>query len=146
MKPPLSLDDNSLYLIGEIGKALRDKINGIIQEHGYELSPEQFTILVTLWYEKEGITQSELVERVGRDKTTVSRVLSRMLKNKLITKALVSGSGKENHIQITKKGQAIQEVLVAKTGAIYMQALAGVEDAELLQAKAVLKKVFDNLR
>ena len=145
MNAPLSLHDNPLYLIGEIGKAVRDRINGIIQEHGYDLSPEQFTILVILWYEKDGIMQSELIERLGRDKTTISRVLGRMLKNKLIMKSLAPGSGRENYIQITKKGQAIQEVLVGKTGAIYMQALAGVTDSDLTQANEVLKKIFLNL-
>lgn len=144
MKTPVTLQDNTLYYIGEIEKMVRNGLARIIRDQGYDISPEQFTILVLLWYE-DGMTQSELIERVNRDKTTVSRVLGRMLKSKLITQTPDPLNKRVNRITITPKGRAIQEVLIQKAGGIYFQALEGVDEAEVEVANKVLKQIFRNL-
>lgn len=144
MKTPVTLQDNTLYYIGEIEKMVRNGLARIIRDQGYDISPEQFTILVLLWYE-DGMTQSELIERVNRDKTTVSRVLGRMLKSKLITQTADPLNKRVNRITITPKGRAIQEVLIQKAGGIYFQALEGVDEAEVEVANKVLKQIFRNL-
>lgn len=144
MSERLALQDNTLYFIGEIEKMVRNRLVRVIREQGYDISPEQFTILVLLWY-NDGMTQSELIEKVGRDKTTVSRVLSRMLKNKLISRADDPDNRRINRIHITPKGKAIQDVLIGKAGPIYLQAMDGVEPTDAEVANKVLRRIFNNL-
>ena len=144
MKEPTSLQENLLYHLGEIGKTLRDQVTKVIREHGYDLSPEQFTILVMLWYQTE-MPQAELIHKLNRDKTTVSRVLARMIKNKLITRTSDTPGKKENIIRITPKGKAIQETLIQKTGTIYVQALNGLTPDEIETTTHILSRIYRNL-
>ena len=145
MKTPKTLKDNTLYLIGEIGKTLRDKVGTAIKKEGYDISPEQFTILVMLFYQ-DGISQNEISTNLNRDKTTVSRVIGRMITNKLIVKKQVAEDKRENHIFITEKGKVIQEKLIAATGPIYTTALEGIDDKELTIVNTILLKVLNSLK
>ena len=144
MKEPISLHENTLYLIGQIDKTVRDKIILTIQQLGYDVSPEQFAILVILHYQ-DGIIQAEIAEAVNRDKTTVSRVLGRMEKSGLITKKSEADNKRINKIFITAKGKKIQQKLITATGPIYRMALHNIceEDNEIINR--ILLKILHNV-
>jgi len=144
MKQPETLFDNTLYLIGENDKSVRDSVMKIIRGKGHGISPEQFTILVILFYQ-DGITQTEIGTQLNRDKTTISRVLGRMIKNELITKTTDTGQKRENKIFITPKGMKIQQELIQATGPVYLQALKDIEEKDIEVANRVLRKIFQNM-
>ncbi|MDH5379716.1 MAG: MarR family transcriptional regulator [Cyclobacteriaceae bacterium] len=144
MNTPDSIYENTLYLIGEIGKTIRDNVIKTIRNEGYDITPEQFTILVLLYY-KDGLNQQEIAKGVNRDKTTVSRVLNRMLKNKLIAKKSDSGDQRENFIYISQKGKVIQEKLINATGPIYLNALNNIPEKEVSNLNKTLLKILLNI-
>ena len=144
MIEPRSLNSNTLFLIGEVGKSARDKVIHAINLHGFNISPEQFTILVLLHY-NNGINQSEIATTVKRDKTTVSRVIKRMLDSKLITKESPSDDKRANTISITKKGKKIQEKLISITGQIYRSALKGISEEDNILINKALVQILMNL-
>jgi len=143
MKTPESLYDNTLFLLGECSKVIRDQVLAKIKKTGHDVSPEQFTILVTLFY-NDGMKQSEIIKLVNRDKTTVSRVLSRMIKNGLVSSKQLESSSRENSIFITEKGKAIQQELIMATGSIYLTALENVSDQEIETINKILLKIYKN--
>jgi DNA-binding MarR family transcriptional regulator len=85
-----------------------------------------------------------LADAVGRDKTTVSRVLDRMVKRDLVKK--VSGQDKrERLIYLTRHGKVIQLQLVNISGNLYMKIIRGIPVKELLQAIKILQTMNKNL-
>ncbi|MDH5603819.1 MAG: MarR family transcriptional regulator [Cyclobacteriaceae bacterium] len=145
MEQPESLQDNIIYQIGEVDKIIRDNVLTIFKENGHDISPEQFTILVVLWY-LDGLTQNTIAATVNRDKTTISRVLDRMVKNGLILRGKGKEDKRERKIFITKKGKKVQEKLIEKTNVVYHRALMNITDEEINIANRVLNTIFKNLQ
>ena len=143
MKAPASLHENTLFLLGECSKAVRDQVLQKIKESGYDVSPEQFTILVTLFY-NDGMKQSDIIKTVNRDKTTVSRVLGRMIKNGLVSSRQLDKTSRENSIFITEKGKKIQQDLINATGSIYMQTLDSFSEKEIDFMNNLLLRMYKN--
>lgn len=140
---PTGLHDNIIYQTGSFVKTFQDEMESLFQKAGFKVTVEQFNILTHLWYQ-DGLSQQRLAEIVGRDKTTVSRVLNNMIKGDLIRK--VPGSDKrERLVYLTEHGQSIQNQLVEISGQLYMKAILGIQDQNLLKVINTLVKMSKNL-
>jgi DNA-binding MarR family transcriptional regulator len=140
---PNGLDDNIIYQTGSFTKSFLEQMERAFGQAGFNITAEQFNLLTLLWYE-DGLSQQQLADAVGRDKTTVSRVLDRMVKRDLVKK--VSGQDKrERLIYLTRHGKVIQLQLVNISGNLYMKIIRGIPVKELLQAIKILQTMNKNL-
>ena len=140
---PTSLHSNIIYQAGSFTKIFQDQMRSEFRNAGFNVTNEQFSILAQLWYQ-DGISQQDIASVVGRDKTTVSRVIDNMIKNNLIRKT--TGSDKRQRlIYLTEHGKSVQHQLVTISGNLYMKAINDIPSSELLQAINVLTKMTNNL-
>jgi DNA-binding MarR family transcriptional regulator len=72
MKEPKSLDENIIFQIGETSKLVHEKVTAIFRKRGFNVTVEQFGVLVLLWY-KEGVKQQDIADGLKRNKTTITR-------------------------------------------------------------------------
>ena len=141
---PSGLHDNPIYQTAEFTKSFQSIVKRAFIEAGFDVTLEQFTILTHLWYQ-DGQMQQELAQAVGRDKTTISRVINSMISRQLIQR--IPGKDKrERRIHLTQKGKTIQDQLVAISGNLYLKALEGVSEEELHGFLEVLKRMNQNLK
>jgi len=140
---PNGLDDNIIYQTGSFTKTFLEQMEQAFDVAGFNITAEQFNLLTLLWYE-DGLSQQQLADAVGRDKTTVSRVLDRMVKRDLVKK--VSGQDKrERLIYLTSHGKANQQQLVTISGSLYMKVIQDIPAKQLLQAINTLHTMKKNL-
>ena len=64
-------------LNGKVSTAISRKLHRNFRQNGIEISPEQWTILLSLW-EKDGITQQELCNATFKDKPSMTRLIDNM--------------------------------------------------------------------
>ena len=145
MKEPTSLQDNILYLIGEIARLSHKRINSIFTVNKYDVTVEQFGVLVMLWYE-EGINQQMIADGLNRDKTTIARVVENMIKRNLIVKIPDQLDKRNKLIYLTDKGRSLQKEMVESTGVMYMDALKNISVEDLKKCTSVLQQMKDNLK
>jgi len=138
------ISENIIYKLTEAEKCVRDRLIATFKKEGHDITPEQFTILVALWY-LDGINQNIIAATVKRDKTTISRVLDRMVKNGLIVRGKGIDDRRERNIYITKKGKNVQEQLMDRANAVYSKALKGVPMDEIALAGSVLDRIMSNM-
>lgn len=141
---PTSLDDNIIYQIAEFDKRFSERLNEVFKAASHDVTGEQFTVLVVLWYE-DGIPQKELANRIGRDKTTISRLVDNMIKRQLIVRA----KGEDRRvrlIKLTEKGRSLQHQLVGLSGTMYTETMAGVDQQDLDVVLRVLNQMRMNLK
>ena len=105
---------------------------------------EQFSILAVLFYQN-GINQKELGTLLGRDKTTMTRIISNMARNKLIRRISDQNDGRGKLIYLTAKGGAIQKKAVAVSGKLYQQTVGNIPEKELKQGMTLLAKMIKNV-
>ena len=140
---PNGLEDNIIYQTGHFTKKFLEQMQQAFSEAGFNITAEQFNLLTLLWYE-DGLSQQQLADAVNRDKTTVSRVLDRMIKGNLVKK--VSGQDKrERLIYLTGHGKAIQQQLVTISGTLYMKVIRGIPAKELMHVLSTLHGMNKNL-
>jgi len=76
----------------------------------YELSPEQWQILATLW-RKEGLSQKEIMNLTLQDAPSVSRMLQRMAHGGFVQLRKSEADGRTMAITLTAKGRRMETIL-----------------------------------
>jgi DNA-binding MarR family transcriptional regulator len=145
MRSPLSLNQNIVYLAAEFAHRFHRVLTDAFRRYGLTLTVEQFSILAILWY-KDGINQQEISAQLGRDKTTIARVINTMEKNKLVRRVTDTRDTRGKLITLTAKGKALQEKTVGISGALYRKCVSPLGNDQHQTAIAVLLKMMGNLQ
>jgi len=144
MKEPTSLNDNVLYLIGEVSRSAHKNVSLNFTKEKFGVTVEQFGVLAVLWYQ-EGVNQKEIAHQLKRDKTTIARIIENMTNKNLIVKIPDVLDRRNKLIFLTQKGKELQKEMVQSSGLIYYQALQGIPDKDLDVCLKVLNRLLINL-
>jgi len=96
-------------LIGVIHRCMRRFFES--QMKRYDITPPQFEVLLTLWNE-DGIVLSELGRRLSRDGPTITGIIDRMEKKKLVTRKRSMRDRRVIQVYLTPYAWEIKENLI----------------------------------
>jgi len=96
-------------LIGVIHRCMRRFFES--QMKRYDITPPQFEVLLTLWNE-DGIVLSELGRRLSRDGPTITGIIDRMEKKKLVTRKRSMRDRRVIQVYLTPYAWEIKENLM----------------------------------
>jgi DNA-binding MarR family transcriptional regulator len=137
--------ENALpFLIHGIAQRIRSVTYQAFNQHGLELTPEQWIVLARLWQRDER-TVSELSESTLRDRPTMSRILDSMEANGLVTRTVDSKDARTRIVSLTRGGKALRKKLVPIAKGLVSQLEAGVPEADLRLTRQTLRRLFENL-
>ena len=144
MKSPDSLSTNIVYLCGEFAHVFHQMLTREFKENGIVVTVEQFSVLAMLFYQ-DGLSQQEISDALGRDKTTIARVISIMERDNMITRVTNKKDNRGKLIHLTKKGRSIQQKAVGVSGKLYLRAIGNIKESELKAAIKVKHYFATNL-
>lgn len=100
----LNTMDVLLYLeIHKSYKLMKDKYDSLLQE--YDLTEAKFSIMMLLTYENDMIlAPSELAEKLGSKKSTITGIIKGMEKRNLIVRKELPNDKRANYVQLTNEG------------------------------------------
>ncbi|MER7563152.1 MarR family transcriptional regulator [Streptomyces sp. NPDC097941] len=98
------------YAIFQLARAHRARAAAMLRE--MDLHPGQELLLMQL-LDRDGQTQSELLESVGLDHSTVSKSLRRMQEAGLLVREPAAHDRRVMVVHLTDKGRALREPLAA---------------------------------
>jgi len=110
----------------------------------YNLTPPQMAALSFLW-KKDGISQVQLGDLMGADRTTVSGIIDRLEKRGLVVRKGSPSDRRSFTLYITEKGKSLQEelsVLAREHNNYLKKCLPEGEGEELVR---LLKKLKETL-
>ena len=142
--PKYDIDNSFGTIVHWAERALINRLNQNFRSGGYDITVEQWRVLVNLW-NREGQSQRELAEAVHKDKTGMTRILTGMEKRDLVVRTPDKADGRNNLIYLTRKGRELQQALVVLTRKTLDEALHGIAEEELERSKNVLRRVIRNL-
>jgi DNA-binding MarR family transcriptional regulator len=96
-------------LIGIIHRCMRRFFESQMKK--YDITPPQFEVLLTLWNE-DGIVLSELGRRLSRDGPTITGIIDRMEKKKLVTRKRSMRDRRVIQVYLTPHAWEIRENLM----------------------------------
>ncbi len=126
------------YLARLFARALYRRIG----PHG--VTRGQFPILLMLW-EREGVTQTELAERLAVEQPTMANTLKRMERDGLIRRVPDREDRRQARVHLTPRGRKLEEALTASARETNAAALAGLRTEERTLFLDLARRMVANL-
>ena len=139
-----SLHESLGYLAYEAAGAMRKQIGRELARNKYPIKAEQFAALVYIW-DEDGQPQRALAEKLYRDKTTVTRLVSGIESLGLIRRVPGPEDAREKRVFLTESGKKLMARVTQLVQDILDLAEKGIEAREVRICKDVLRRVRQNL-
>ena len=83
-------------------------ITAFFQEEGYNITPEQFLVMDTLW-DEGSMSQQKIADTILKDKNSVVKMLDGLEKRHLVKRVACKEDRRQNLIEITPYAKEIQQ-------------------------------------
>ncbi len=115
MKTNTTLDVSPVHLLHRAGQRAAEIFDNAVGGKG--LTPRQYAILLAL-SENEGVSQTDLVERTGIDRSTLADVVRRMIKKGLVLRRRTKEDQRAYAVRLSEKGRiSLNETIAAANAA-----------------------------
>jgi len=101
-------------------------------------------VLSRLW-EQDGLTPSELADRLGVEPPTITNMLSRMEKAGFLERCRDLRDARCTRVYLTEKGRGLREPVERRWEAVQEEAFAGITAEEEALLRGMLRRIHDNL-
>jgi len=147
MKPPFSIhprEQTPGRMIFRTAILMKVGLTRAFQDNGFDVTLEQWGLLTSL-RESDGIHQSALAERTGKDRHNVTRILNLMAKAGLVRRELHPEDKRCQRVFLTDKGIAVQAVMLPIVVDFFGKAFEGLSQEDLQELTRILVHITGNL-
>ena len=144
MRSPVTrpIGETTGYLLARVCKAHRGSVAATLAEVGLHVGQEM--VLSHLW-KHDGLTPSELADRLGVEPPTVTNMLSRMERAGLLERCRDPKDARCTRVHLTEKGRNLREPVERRWRAVQERAFEGVTVEEEALLSELLAKIHGNL-
>ncbi|NCB68304.1 MAG: MarR family transcriptional regulator [Bacteroidia bacterium] len=132
-------------LVGKISAAINRTFLRSFVAEGIDISTEQWSVMACLWKEDK-VTQQKLCELTAKDKPSMTRLIDKLEKSRLVTRVSDPTDRRTNIIHLTSAGVALQAKATEIVMRVANRTLNGISEEELNTSRTVLKKIMANLK
>ena len=137
--------DNAIgFWIHRVYQATRNEMYRVFREHGEDITPEQWAVLIRLW-ERDGRAQSELSEATFRDAPTMSRIIDSMEARELLQRRPHPEDGRVRVVHLTRRGKGLEKKLVPLVETIVGKMVDGIDERALATTRNALRRMYENM-
>jgi DNA-binding MarR family transcriptional regulator len=112
---------------------------------GYDITPEQFGVLARLRVQ-QGLNQSQLGERMLKDRHNITRILNLLEKHGYIERRPDISDRRIFRIFLTESGQGIQEELAPIVAKHVDELLDGIHNKDRETIRRILERIVANIQ
>ncbi len=138
------LAESFLHLLNVTDKLIKGSLGKALQNSGFTITPEQFSILVSLW-SKNGQCQYELATCQGKDRASITRLIDGMEKENLVVRIPSEKDRRIKLVYLTNKAKNLQNEILEVVKDATEKAEMDISGNEIEITKNVLKKMIANL-
>ncbi|MCM3039395.1 MarR family transcriptional regulator [Paenibacillus motobuensis] len=123
------------------------KLNNYYQKvvNPFDITVDQWEILVILW-EKEGITQKEIAERLLKDQTNIARMLFKLEKKGFIYRVVHETDRRSLRVYLTPKGREVKDDILTPSLEAYGNTVKGLSEEEVETFRRILSVIYNNVK
>ena len=143
-KQPYLLEQSLGYIMGRAARSLGQRLTRNFTCAGYEVTCEQWAILVYLG-QKNGQNQQDLSAQTCKDKTSMVRLIDGMEKRNLVVRIPDKTDKRQKMIYLTAKGKEFRKKLEGIVQKTIEEAEVGIKPQDMAFCKYILQKIYGNL-
>lgn len=132
------------FILINTSMRIKDELRKGFGEQGYDVTPDQFAVLIRLWKE-DGLSQKELSERTLKTKSNITRILDSMEKKELIVRQTNKEDRRSFSIVLTNKGENLRTELISIAIDMNNKIFKGITSEEKKKLLGILEKIAINL-
>ena len=132
------------FIIHRLDTLLKLGLRHAFQEKGFDFTAEQWGVLFSL-YRSEGIHQSELSDRTGKDRHNITRILNLLEKKGYIRRIPDEHDKRRYNILLTEKSREIEERLTSTVFNFLEKAFTGLTRREIMGMQKLHKHIIENV-
>ncbi|MCL1635838.1 MarR family transcriptional regulator [Luteimonas sp. SX5] len=140
-QPSLKLEDQLCFAVYSAGRAMNKAYRPLLEPLG--LTYPQYLVMMVLWA-GDGLTVSEIGERLLLDSATLTPLLKRLQAAGLVTRTRARDDERQVLIALTASGRALKAKAAGVPAGIFRA--SGCSAAELSRTKASLDALRANLQ
>ncbi len=131
------------YLVNNLARLLVEVLRKRIAPLG--IVPGQFPTLLALW-EREGLTQKELLGMLDIEQATLANTLTRMERDGLIVRKEHPADARARVIHLTERGRSIRDSAYQAALEINEDVLADLNDDEVQAFLGYMRRVIGRIK
>ena len=131
------------YLVNNLARLLVELLRNRIAPLG--IVPGQFPALLALW-EKDGLTQKELLATLDIEQATLANTLTRMERDGLLTRKEHPADARARTIHLTEKGRSIRDAAHQAALQINQDVLADLSKEETQAFLSYMQRVIGTIK
>jgi DNA-binding MarR family transcriptional regulator len=140
----LDLSDYLPYLVNRVGTIIADQFGEeALAEHGLSIAMWRVMAVMAA---NGSQRQIDLADHTSIDASTLSRLVSRLVKLGLATRNRSANSNREVTVRLSGKGNALVSRLIPMARQCEIDAIAGLSREELVVLKRCLRRVYENMK
>jgi DNA-binding MarR family transcriptional regulator len=137
------LNQSFFYTLEKAIKAYRQYFQAQLKNAGFGITLDQWLVL-NMIVDFEGITQTEIAERVFKDKGSITRIIDLLEINGYVVRRPHPTHGKMSQLDITEKGKNTLESLKKEVPKFRDFALRTISDDSKKETQNILKIIINN--
>ncbi|MDG2244581.1 MAG: MarR family transcriptional regulator [Rhodospirillaceae bacterium] len=130
------------YQIGLLGRLFDRALESELTAFG--VLPGQFPALVML-YQKDGLTQADLCQRINVEQPTMANTLNRMERDGLVQRVADPDDKRRTRIHLTDRAKEFKTELMIKARQVPAQAMTGMNTTDQDRVFHLIGQMIDNL-
>ena len=142
MAHTIPLKDTVGYMLAQVCKLHRQRADVLLNKVGLHVGQEMF--LSELW-ENEGVTQTELAERLLLQPATVTNTLQRLEREGLVARRADMEDQRVSRVYLTAKGRNLEEPVLLQWSQLEQESFAGLNVEEAVLLRRLLLQAYRNL-
>ncbi len=139
-----AFDEVPIYWANRLGFAVRAELAARFKEAGFSVTPKEWAILLLLWRDEE-LSVGAIADVTFRDKTTVSRLVERMVTKGLVERKTDPADRRKTILLPTAKALELQDELVPIARELVSEAQRGISAKEVQRVAQTLRTMTENL-
>ena len=131
-------------LIGQVHRLSTKRFVQNSHTHGLEISLDQWLVLGPVW-KNDGISQKDISEYCGKDKTSVTKIIDTLEKKNLVVRVTDQLDHRVKRVVLSQKGRELFLSALPVMAQTRDELRSGISDKEIEALKSILNKIYKNL-
>ena len=131
-------------LMSQVDRLCTKKFVQNARKFGMDISQDQWMVIGPIWKQK-GISQKEIAEYCGKDKTSVTKIIDTLEKKNLLVRYSDQIDQRIKRVVLSNKGKDVMKNVMPVIEQHRNDLLEGIKSKEIETFKIVLKKIHNNL-
>ncbi|KTD49461.1 MarR family transporter transcriptional regulator [Legionella rubrilucens] len=130
-------------LLKKTNRLLLKRANELLKPHDIN---HAYTFILMELLNQDGLTQTDLVQRIDVEQPTAVRTLDRMERDGFIYRQPSPTDRRAVLIYLSEKGKQTESMLADNANRLNEHALQGFSEAEKIELQGLIQRVLDNLK